>query len=78
MSLLDSPGAQSFIQKYELPFPLVVDAGGAVARAFRVPLRNDFAARQSFLIGKDGKIKQVWLEVDPEEHASAILAAAKS
>jgi len=35
-------------------------------------------ARQSFLIGKDGKIKQVWLEVDPKEHASAILAAAKS
>ncbi|WP_437981968.1 hypothetical protein [Sorangium sp. So ce117] len=27
---------------------------------------------------KDGKIKQVWLEVEPKEHASAILAAAKS
>ncbi|WP_437526176.1 peroxiredoxin [Sorangium sp. So ce726] len=78
VSTQDAQSHEAFIQKYELPFPLVVDAGGAVARAFRVPLRNDFAARQSFLIGKDGKIKQVWLEVDPKEHASAILAAAKS
>ncbi|WP_438033164.1 peroxiredoxin [Sorangium sp. So ce204] len=78
VSTQDAQSHEAFIQKHELPFPLVVDAGGAIARAFRVPLRNDFAARQSFLIGKDGKIKQVWLEVDPKEHASAILAAAKS
>jgi hypothetical protein len=27
---------------------------------------------------QDGKIEQVWLEVEPKELASAILAAAKS
>lgn len=78
---VSTQGAQShqaFVEKYELPFPLVVDEGGAVSSAFRVPLRNELAARQSFLIGKDGKIKQVWIEVDPKEHAAAILAAAKS
>ncbi|WP_437503779.1 peroxiredoxin [Sorangium sp. So ce1099] len=78
VSTQDAQSHQAFIQKYELPFPLVVDADGAVARAFHVPLRNDVATRQSFLIGKDGKIKQVWLEVDPKEHTAAILAAAKS
>ncbi|MGK4001785.1 peroxiredoxin [Sorangium sp. So ce1036] len=78
---VSTQGAQShadFIAKYELPFPLVVDEDGAVARAFHVPLRGDFASRQSFLVGKDGTIKQVWLEVDPKEHAAAILDAAKS
>ena len=69
---------QAFIDKHKLPFPLVVDEDGAVARAFRVPIRNSFAARQSFLIGKDGKLKAVWLDVDPKEHASTVLAAAKS
>ncbi|WP_434043300.1 MULTISPECIES: peroxiredoxin [Sorangium] len=78
VSTQDAQSHQTFIEKYELPFPLVVDADGAVSRAFHVPLRNDFATRQSFLIGKDGKIKQVWLEVDPKEHTAAILAAAKS
>ncbi|WP_437333814.1 peroxiredoxin [Sorangium sp. So ce394] len=78
VSTQDAQSHQAFIQKYELPFPLVVDEGGAISSAFHVPMRNDLAARQSFLIGKDGKIKQVWLDVDPKEHAAAILAAAKS
>src|SRR5437868_5952241 len=74
-------GAEShkaFIDKYKLPFPLVVDTDGSVAKAFHVPMRGAVASRQSFLIGKDGKIKQVWLDVDPKEHAAAIVAAAKS
>jgi peroxiredoxin Q/BCP len=49
-----------------------------VSRAFHVPMKGSYAARQSFLIGKDGKIKQVWLEVDPKEHAATVIAAARS
>lgn len=78
VSTQDAQSHQAFIDKYKLPFPLVVDVDGSVAKAFRVPLRNQYAARQSFLIGKDGKIKQVWLEVDPKEHAPTVIAAAKS
>jgi peroxiredoxin Q/BCP len=74
----DAASHQAFIDKHSLPFPLVVDTDGAVSKAFHVPMRGTFAARQSFLIGKDGKIKQVWLEVNPKEHAAAVLAAAKS
>jgi peroxiredoxin Q/BCP len=77
VSMQDADSHKAFIDKYNLPFPLVVDTDGAVAKAFRVPTRMTFASRQSFLIGKDGKIKQVWLEVNPKEHAGAILAAAK-
>ena len=78
VSMQDATSHKAFIDKYNLPFPLVVDSDGAVAKAFRVPTKMSFASRQSFLIGKDGKIKQVWLEVNPKEHAAAILAAAKS
>ena len=78
VSTQDAESHKSFIDKHNLPFPLVVDTDGSVAKAFRVPMRLSFAARQSFLIGKDGKIKHVWLEVDPKEHASTVIAAAKS
>jgi peroxiredoxin Q/BCP len=78
VSMQDATSHKAFIDKYNLPFPLVVDTEGAVAKAFRVPTRLSFASRQSFLIGKDGKIKQVWLDVNPKEHAAAILAASKS
>ncbi len=69
---------QSFIDKHSLPFPLVVDEDQSIAKAFQVPVSNGFAARQSFLIGKDGKIKAVWPKVNPSEHAAAVLEAAKS
>ena len=78
VSTQDADSHKAFIDKQKLPFPLVVDTDASVAKAFRVPLRGTFAARQSFLVGKDGKIKQVWLDVDPKAHAAAVIAAAKS
>jgi peroxiredoxin Q/BCP len=77
VSTQDAESHKAFIDKQKLPFPLVVDTDGSVAKAFHVPLKGTFAARQSFLIGKDGKIKQVWLDVNPKEHAAAVIAAAK-
>ncbi len=78
VSSQDAGSHQAFIDKYDLPFPLVVDSDGAVAKAFKVPTRLGYASRQSFLIGKDGKLKAVWLDVNPSEHAAAVLAAAAS
>ncbi len=78
VSTQDAASHQAFIDKYTLPFPLVVDEDGAVAKAFGVPLKGGFASRMSFLIGKDGKIKAVWPKVVPAEHADAVLSAAKS
>lgn len=78
VSTQDAASHQLFIEKYKLPFPLVVDTSGDVARAFEVPMKNGMASRQSFLIGKDGKIKAVWPQVNPSEHAGEVLAAAKS
>jgi peroxiredoxin Q/BCP len=78
VSTQDAASHQAFIDKHQLPFPLVVDESGAVAAAFRVPVTNGYAKRQSFLIDKDGSIKQVWLNVQPAEHAEAVLAEANA
>ena len=52
---------KKFQDKYKLPFTLVADTDGAVAKAFQVPLMPlvNLAKRQSFIV-KDGKI--AWLD----------------
>lgn len=77
VSMQDASSHQAFIAKYKLPFPLVVDNGGAVTKAFGVKVSGgEYASRNTFLIGADGKIKQVWLKVDPAKHAKELLTAA--
>jgi peroxiredoxin Q/BCP len=74
----DKPEAQKkFREKYHLPFVLVADADGVVAKAFGVPTLLGFAKRQSFLV-KDGKI--VWrdLSVSPATHVSEVNKALDS
>jgi peroxiredoxin Q/BCP len=77
----DQPDAQKhFREKYHLPFVLIADSDGAVAKAFGVPTFLGFAKRQSFLV-KDGKI--VWrdLSVSPSTHVAEVnkaLASLKS
>jgi peroxiredoxin Q/BCP len=53
----DKPDAQKkFKEKYTLPFTLIADSDGAIAKAFGVPINVlGMTARQSFLV-KDGKI----------------------
>ncbi|MEO7091631.1 MAG: peroxiredoxin [Polyangiales bacterium] len=74
----DDTSHQAFTQKYELPFALVADTDGKIAKAFGVPVDNGHAARMSFLIGKDGKIKKVYPKVDPSAHSAEILTDATS
>ncbi len=68
----DKPEAQrKFREKYNLPFSLIADADGAVAKAFGVPTFLGFTKRQSFLV-KDGKL--VWrdLSVSPKTHLAKV------
>ena len=74
----DAASHQAFVADEKLPFPLAVDTDGRVAQAFGVPMRNGIAARQTFLIGKDGRIKKIWRQVTPQNHAAEILTAARS
>ena len=65
---------KKFQDKYKLPFPLVADTDGAVAKAFGVPAMGGFAKRQSFIV-KDGKI--VWrdLNASTKKQADDVRAA---
>jgi peroxiredoxin Q/BCP len=78
VSMQDAASHQKFIEKEKLPFDLAVDTSGDVVKAFRVPYKGEYASRQTFLIGPDGRIKKVWEKVTPSGHAQEILDAAKS
>jgi peroxiredoxin Q/BCP len=65
----DGPGAQfRFKEKYHLPFMLLADEEGVMARAFGVRLFLGMTHRQSFLI-KEGKI--VWRDLQASTRGQA-------
>ena len=71
-----------FRAKYDLPYPLLSDAGHAVAEAFGVWVEKKFAGREymgvertTFVIGRDGIIESVLPQVKPVEHVEQLLEA---
>ena len=69
---------QEFRAQHALPFPLVADADGALARAYGVPSPMGMSSRVTFLVGPDGKIARVWPDVDPGVHGREVLTAAEA
>ncbi len=73
---------KKFHEKYDLPFDLLSDETGEVASQYesygeKKMFGNTFDGvfRNTFVIGRDGKIKRVFNDVSPEEHAEEILEA---
>ena len=77
VSMQDADSHKAFIEKEKLPFDLAID-DGSIAKAFGVPMRGSFHSRWTFLIGKDGKVKKIWRDVQPKDHAVEVLQAAQS
>jgi peroxiredoxin Q/BCP len=73
----DAASHTAFVEKYHLPFQLLVDESGGIAAAYHVPVMMGFAHRITYLIDKDGTIKHVWPDVKPVGHADEILAQLK-
>jgi peroxiredoxin Q/BCP len=75
VSRQDAESKKKFIAKYKLPFDLLADENGEFAKAFGVGsiFGLGFTKRQSFLIGKDGKIIKFYEKVDPDTHAKEIV-----
>ena len=76
---------QKFISKYDLKLQLASDDGGAICEAYGTWIEKKLYGREymgidraTFLIGKDGKIAQIWRKVKVKGHAEEVLAAAKS
>ena len=71
-----------FVEKFKLPFTLLVDEDKKIVTAYGVWGEKTFMGRKylgthrvTFLIGPDGRIKKIWPQVKPEEHAGEVLAA---
>jgi peroxiredoxin Q/BCP len=71
-----------FVEKFKLPFTLLADEDKKIVEAYGVWGQKSFMGRKymgthrvTFLIGPDGRIKKIWPEVKPAEHAAEVLAA---
>ena len=71
-----------FAEKFQLPFTLLADVDKRIVTAYGVWGEKSFMGRKylgthrvTFLIGPDGRIKKIWPQVKPEEHAEEVLAA---
>lgn len=69
---------KKFAEHHQLPFHLVSDADGQIAKAFGVPNHAGFLSRHTIVVGPDGNIKKVYRAVDVTKHASEILADVRS
>ncbi len=71
---------QNFMDKYELPFPLLTDEDHAVIQAFGVWGPKKFMGKEydgihrtTFAIDENGVIEEVILKVKTKDHAAQIL-----
>jgi peroxiredoxin Q/BCP len=72
----------NFKEKFELPFTLIADEEHSISELYGVWGLKKFMGREyegvhrtTFLIDKQGKIKQVFEKVKPDAHSAEILAA---
>ncbi len=68
----DEASHKKFAEHHKLPFKLVSDPNGDLAKAFGVPFRMGFVSRQTIVIGEDGNVKRIYRDVDVTKHAEEI------
>ena len=76
----DEKSHKKFIDKYKLPFTLLCDTTGEVCKKYDSYGKKKFMGREfigilrkTFLIGKDGKIKQIIDKVSCNTHGQDVL-----
>ena len=76
---------EKFAGKYDLAVTLGADSDGSVCEAFGTWVEKSMYGRKymgieraTFLIGKDGRIAQIWNKVKVPGHAESVLAAARA
>ena len=80
ISVDDRASHEKFAEKYSLPFPLLSDENGQVAKSFEAlmslgPLK--YAKRHTFIIDPNGKIRKIYRKVDAASHSKQILTDLK-
>lgn len=77
----DAKAHTKFATKYDLPFPLLVDEGGAIASEYGSYGLKKFMgkeymgiSRSTFIIDPEGKLAKIYRKVKPEPHAQEVLS----
>jgi len=68
----DDASHKKFAEHHKLPFLLVSDPDGAIAKSFNVPFVAGLTKRQTVVIGPDGNVKKIYRTVDVTKHAAEI------
>lgn len=75
---------QGFAEKYQLPFPLLVDSEKKLANAYGAWAKKKNYGREyfgivrsTFVVDADGVVQKAWRGVRVAGHADAVLAAAQ-
>jgi len=63
---------RAFADHQKLPFLLVSDPNGELAKAYGVPFKDGYSGRQTFVIGADGNVKKIYRKVDVTVHAQEV------
>jgi peroxiredoxin Q/BCP len=76
VSVDDQDSHKKFTEKYSLPFPLLADTDGEVAKQYG-SLRSlgfiKLAKRHSFIINPEGEIAVIYRDVNPDNHSQEVL-----
>ena len=81
VSVDDQESHVKFAEKYSLPFPLLVDDKGKVAKEYGAlaalgPIK--FAKRHTIIISPEGKVKKVYRSVNASRHSHEVIADLKA
>jgi len=68
---------RAFAEKHAFQFVLLADEGGEMARAFGV-LRDGYAARSTFVLDHELRVRRAFHEVTPRGHAQQVLNFVRS
>ncbi len=66
---------RTFAERLKIPFPLLSDASGSLARAFGVPAPYGWSDRRTFVIGPDGAVQKVYRDVVVPTHVAELVTA---
>lgn len=81
ISLDSTSSHDQFANKFSLPFPLLADDGGAIAKrydAYWSLLFIHVARRHTFIIDPAGRIAKIYRKVDPDTHSAEVIADIKA
>ena len=85
VSILDQESKARFARKFDVPFPLLADEDHEVAEKYGVWQQKSLYGRMfmgivrtTYLIDREGKVRQRWDNVKVDGHAETVLAAAEA